>query len=71
MVEHLPILVENAIQIAWDYLDKTGQIDDPEVTSWRLLDTLEHIVRCGERRGLVLSNGAITAYERLRADLPA
>jgi hypothetical protein len=71
MVEHLPILVENAIQIAWDYLDKTGQIDDPEVTSWLLLDTLEHIVRCGERRGLVLSNGAITAYERLRADLPA
>jgi hypothetical protein len=72
MSERLPILVENAVQIAWDYLEKTGQIDDPEITSWLLLDTIEHMVRCGERRRLALSNGAITAYERLRAEgLPA
>jgi hypothetical protein len=68
MSKPLPILVENAIQIAWEYLEKTGQIDDPEITSWLLLDTIEHMVRCGERRGLVLSNGAITACERIRAD---
>ena len=63
MSEHLPILMEKAVQIAWDYLEQTGQIDDPEITSWLLLDT-----RCGERRRLALSNGAITANERLRAD---
>jgi hypothetical protein len=33
-----------------------------------LLDTVEHMVRCGERRRLALSNGAIAAYERLRAE---
>ena len=68
MSEPLPILMESAVQIAWDYLEQTGQIDDPEITSWLLLDTVEHMVRCGERRRLALSNGAITTYERLRAD---
>jgi hypothetical protein len=68
MTEPLPILIEKAIQIAWDYLERTGQIDDPEITSWLLLDTVEHMVRCGERRRLALSNGAIAAYERLRAE---
>jgi hypothetical protein len=68
MREPLPILMEKAVQIAWDYLEQTGQIDDPEITSWLLLDTVEHMVRGGERRRLALSNGAITAYERLRAD---
>jgi hypothetical protein len=61
MSEPLPILMESAVQIAWDYLEQTGQIDDPEITA-------EHMVRGGERRRLALSNGAITAYERLRAD---
>ena len=60
--------MEKAIQIAWDYLEQTGQINDPELTSWLLLDTVEHMARCGERRRVALSNGAITTYERLRAD---
>lgn len=68
MNEPLPILMENALQIAWDYLEQTGQIDDPELTSCLLLDTIEHMVRRGERRRLALSNSAITAYERARAD---
>jgi hypothetical protein len=68
MSEPLPILMESALQIAWDYLEQTGQIDDPEFTSWLLLDAVEHMVRRGERRRLALSNSAITAYERLRAD---
>jgi hypothetical protein len=54
--------------IAWDYLEQTSQTNDPEFTSWLLLDTVEHMVRCGERRRLALSNGAITTYERLRAE---
>jgi hypothetical protein len=68
MSERLPILVENAVQIAWDYLEKTGQIDDPEITSSLLLDIVERLVRGGERRRLALANGAIAAYERLRAE---
>jgi hypothetical protein len=65
MSEHIPILVENAVQIAWDYLEKSGQIDDSEITSWLLLDTIEHRVRRGERRTLALSNGAITLTNAL------
>ena len=59
-------LMENSIQIAWDYLERTGQIDDPEFTSKFLLQFVEHAVRMGERRQLMLTNLAISAYERLR-----
>jgi len=59
-------LMENSIQIAWDYLERTGQIDDPEFTSKFLLDNVEHAVRMGERRQLILTNRAISAYERLK-----
>lgn len=61
------VLMENALQIAWDYLERTGQISDPEFTSRFLLDSVERMVRSGERRQLWLSNQAITSYERLRS----
>ena len=64
MSEPVPILMENSIQIAWDYLERTGQIADPEFASRFLLDAIENIVRKGERRRLVISNNAIIAYER-------
>ena len=37
-MEKISHLVENAFRIAWDYLEQTSQIDDPEFTSWLLLD---------------------------------
>jgi hypothetical protein len=52
--------MEKSIEIAWDYLERTGQIDDPEFTSKFLLASVEHAVRMGERRH------AISAFERLR-----
>jgi hypothetical protein len=66
MSEPVPTLMENSIQIAWDYLERTGQIADAEFASRFLLDTIENMVRKGERRRLILSNNAITAYERQR-----
>lgn len=50
MSEPLPTLIENAIQIAWNYLERTGQIKNPEFTSQFLLESIEHMVRMGERR---------------------
>ena len=35
------VLMENALQIAWDYLERTGQISDPEFTS-RFLSILSN-----------------------------
>lgn len=66
MAEPLPILMENAIQIAWDYLERTGELGEPEVASRFLLDTVELMVRRGERRRLFLSNKAIDAYKRFK-----
>ena len=52
-------LMEDSIRIAWDYLERTGQIDDPEFTSNFLLQYVEHAVRMDERRQLMLTNRAI------------
>lgn len=68
MYEPLPILVENSIQIAWDYLERTGELGNPEVASQVLLDCIDGMIRRGERRKLLLSNKAIDAYRRFRAE---
>ena len=68
MAELPPILMENAVQIARDYLERTGELGDPEIASRFLLDTVESMVRRGERRRLLLSNKAIEAYRRFRSE---
>ena len=68
MYEPLPILVENSFQIAWDYLERTGELGNPAVASRVLLDALEIMIGRGERRKLLLSNKAIDAYQRFRAE---
>lgn len=64
MPEPLPILMENSIHIAWDYLERTGELGEPEEASRFLLDAVERMVRQGERRQLFLSNKAIDAYRQ-------
>ena len=68
MDDPLPILLENSMMIAWDYLERTGELGDPDVASRVLLDSIEDLIRHGERRKLMLSNKAIAAYQRYRAD---
>jgi hypothetical protein len=68
MDEPLPILMENSMMIAWDYLERTGELGDPDDASRVLLDSIEGLIRNGERRKLMLSNKAISAYQRYRAD---
>lgn len=68
MSEPLPILMEKSIQIAWDYLERSGELGEPETASRFLLDSVERMVRHGERRQLVLSNKAIDAYKRFRTE---
>jgi hypothetical protein len=64
MSEPLPILVENALQIAWDFLECTGELGDPSEASSFLLRTINEQIYNGERRRLMLSNRAIMAYQR-------
>jgi hypothetical protein len=57
-------LMERSIEIAWDYLERSGQISDPESTSNFVLTSVEHNVRLGELRQLTLVNRAISDFER-------
>ncbi len=68
MSEPLPNVMENAIQMAWDYLDRTGELGDPELAARVLLDAVERMIREGERRPLMLSNKAIDAYKRFKTE---
>lgn len=66
MTESLPLLIESSIDIAWDYLERTGEVGDAMVAGQFLNDTIELMVRRGERRRLMLANKAITAYQQFR-----
>ncbi|XIA63525.1 hypothetical protein ACFIOY_31185 [Bradyrhizobium sp. TZ2] len=66
MTEPLPLLIESSIEIAWDYLERTGELGDAVLAARFLSDTVELMVRRGERRRLMLANKAITAYQQFR-----
>ena len=60
--------IEDSFQIAWNYLEATGELGDPDTAANHLLDTIETMVRRGERRRLLLSNMAIASYQRFRSE---
>jgi hypothetical protein len=68
MEEPLPILIENALQIAWEYLERSGELGDPAEASQFLLQSMGRMLREGERRRLMLTNKAIDDYKKFRAD---
>jgi hypothetical protein len=68
MYETTPQLVEMSFRIAWDYLEATGELGDYDIAATLLLDTIENLMRNGERRRLMLANKAIAAYQRYRAE---
>jgi hypothetical protein len=66
MAEPLSLLIAHSVEIAWDYLERTGELGDAAVASRFLVDEIELMVRRGERRRLLLSNKAIDDYRRFR-----
>ncbi|WP_051334365.1 hypothetical protein [Bradyrhizobium sp. Ai1a-2] len=66
MTEPLSILIEDSVQIAWDFLERTGELEDAVVASRFLVDDIELMVLRGERRRLLLSNKAIDDYRRFK-----
>ena len=66
MTEPLPILVENSLQIAWDFLDASGEIEDPQQTAEVLLGAIKTLVLRGENRRLMLSNRASDAFREFK-----
>jgi hypothetical protein len=55
--------LSNCVQIAWDYLERSGELGDAAYASYFLSQTIGKMVRQGERRKLLLSNRAIEAYQ--------
>jgi hypothetical protein len=68
MTETVLTVIENSFRIAWDYLVATGELGDPDTAANHLLDTIDAMVRRGERRQLLLANKAIASYQHLRAE---
>ena len=65
-MEKISRLVENAFMIAWNYLEATGELGDPERAASELLDIIEAMIVRGERRRILIANVAIDAYKRRR-----
>jgi hypothetical protein len=68
MSEPTQSIFANSFQIAWDYLEATGELGNPDRAAQHLLDTVETMILHGERRLLLLANKAIAAYQRFRAE---
>jgi hypothetical protein len=60
----LPVLVEDSVQIAWDVLERSGEITDPHEASHFLVHTIAALAMKGERRRLMLINRAIDGYRK-------
>lgn len=66
MSESVHVLVESAVQIAWDFLEASGEIVDGYETSRLLVKEIGKMALAGERRKIMLANRAIEAYRKNR-----
>jgi hypothetical protein len=67
MTVSLSQLLEDSFHIAWEYLERTGELGDGVAASRFLSDVIETMIRRGQRGRLALSNRAISAYQRFRS----
>jgi hypothetical protein len=56
-------VIREAYDIAWDYLDRSGAIADPEAAHDELLASLMAMYNAGNRNKLVMANKAITGFQ--------
>jgi hypothetical protein len=67
MTVSLSQLLEDSFQIAWEYLERSGELGDGASASRFLSDVIETMICRGQRSRLALSNRAIGAYQRFRS----
>ena len=60
------LTMANAIQIALNYLQRSGEIDDYTETFRFLADKVEAMMRQGQSNQLVLANRAIADFQKYR-----
>jgi hypothetical protein len=61
-----PLLLEDAVKIAVDFLDRTGEIDDLGEAYHFLVNKVGLMIAQGQRNRLLLSNRAISAFQQYR-----
>jgi hypothetical protein len=49
MSDYLSDLKESAVQIAWEYLDRSGEIEDASFASRFLTNSVHQMIEAGER----------------------
>jgi hypothetical protein len=59
-------LLEEAVDIAWVYLHKSGEITDGAVAARFLTDTVEAMIRKGQRNRMFMANMAILKYQAIQ-----
>lgn len=59
-----PTLKQESVQIARDFLERSGEIGDPYTAELLLADTVEFLMKRGISSRLLLSNLAISAYQK-------
>jgi hypothetical protein len=71
MTISLSQLLEESFRIAWEYLERSGELGDDAAASRFLSDVVETMICRGQRSRLALSNRAISAYQRSRSSRDA
>lgn len=60
------LLLEEAVQIAFNFLSRSGEVDDPMQAAGFLADKIFFMMSQGQRNRVALANRAIAAYQRDR-----
>jgi hypothetical protein len=68
LTDSLAVLLEQSLDIAWNYLQRTGEIGYDQQAIDFLTTDIANRMRRGERSRLLLANKAIRAYQRNKAD---
>jgi hypothetical protein len=61
-----PMLMEDSVKIAVDFLERAGEIDDLDEACQFLCNKVAFMIAQGQRNRLLLANRAIAAYQRYR-----
>jgi hypothetical protein len=68
--EPLHRLLEESVDIAWVYLERSGELGNEDVLRI-LADTIERMIRQGHRNRIFLANKAIAKYLESRSNVGA
>lgn len=59
-------LLEEAVNIAWVYLQRTGELGDGSIAACFLSERVDAMIRRGQRNRMFLANMAIISYRASR-----